>query len=160
MNGERPSNKGRANSKNRYNILCAVNIKGGVVPPVKSIVIEETTNASIFLQFVKLLIKSGILGAGDYFIVDNCTVYYQGDNVGLEETLQEMFGVTLLSLPVYHHEFNPTKLIFQLVFQRLRANRARYTALSNDDFLEEVKNEMANFDLLDVVKSYASQGYL
>ena len=107
-----------------------------------------------------MLIESGVLAAGDYFIVDNCTVHYQGDNVGLEETLQDMFGVTLLALPAYHPEFNPTELIFQLVFQRLRANRARYTALNNDDFLEEVKNEMANFDLLDVVKSYHSQGYL
>ena len=48
MNGERPTNKARANSKNRYNILCSVNIKGGVIPPVQSVVIEETTNASFF----------------------------------------------------------------------------------------------------------------
>lgn len=160
MNGERPTNTARANSKNRYNILCAVNIKGGVVPPVQSVVLDETTNAAIFLQFVKLLIETGVLGAGDYFIVDNCTVHYQGDNIGLEETLRDMFGITLVALPAYHPEFNPTELIFQLVFQRLRANRARYTALNNDDFLEEVKNEMANFDLLDIVKCYDSQGYL
>ena len=160
MNGDRPTNKARANSKNRFNILCAVNIKGGIVPPVQSVVIEEITNASIFLQFVKLLIETGVIGAGDYLVVDNCTVHYQGDNIGLEETLADMFGITLLTLPAYHPEFNPTELIFQLVFQRLRANRARYTALNNDDFLEEIKNEMSNFDLLDVVKCYDSQGYL
>ena len=160
MNGERPSNRGRANSKNRYNILAAVNIKGGEVPPVQSVVIEETTNAAIFLQFVKLLLETGVLNAGDLFILDNCTVHYQGDNVGLEETLMEMFGVRLVTLPAYHPEFNPVELIFQLVFQRIRSNRSRYTALSNSDFVEEIKNEMYNFDLLDVIKNYSKQGYM
>ena len=82
--------------------LAAVNVKGGIVPPVQSVVIEATTDASIFLQFVKLLIETGVLSTGDVFIVDNCMVHYQGDNIGLEETLEEMFGIRLLRLPAYH----------------------------------------------------------
>ena len=140
--------------------MAAVNIKGGVIPPVQSVVIEETTNASIFLQFVKLLIETGVLQAGDWFIVDNCTLHFQGDNIGLSDTLKEMFNISLILLPAYHPEYNPTELIFQLLFQRMRAKRSRYNALSNADFLNEIRIEMATFDLLDVVKNYMSQGYL
>ena len=160
LTGDRPVNKSRSNSKNRYNILAAVNVKGGVIPPVQSIVIEETTNAAIFLQFVKFLIQTGVLQVGDFFIVDNCTLHFLGDNIGLKDTLKEMFNITLLLLPAYHPEYNPTELIFQLLFQRMRAKRSRYNALSNDDFVIEIKKEMATFDLLDVVKNYMSQGYL
>ena len=158
--GDRPYNHSKPSSKNRYNILAAVNIKGGVVPPVQSVVIEEVSNAPIFLQFVKVLIETGVLAAGDVFVVDNCTIHYQGDNVGLEETLRDMFGITLLRLPAYHPEFNPTELIFQLLFQRMRASRARYIALSDADFKVQIINELASFDLLDIVKNYMSQGYM
>ena len=158
--GDRPYNHSKPSSKNRYNILAAVNIKGGVVPPVQSVVIEEVSNAPIFLQFVKVLIETGVLAAGDVFVVDNCTIHYQGDNVGLEETLRDMFGITLLRLPAYHPEFNPTELIFQLLFQRMRASRARYIALSDADFKLQIINELADFDLLDIVKNYMSQGYM
>ena len=160
MTGDRPYNSSKKNSKNRYNILAAVNIKGGNIPPVQSVVIEATTDASIFLQFVKVLIESGVLAAGDVFVLDNCTVHYQGDNVGLEETLQEMFGVSLLRLPAYHPEFNPTELVFQLLFQRMRAKRARWIALSEEDFKLQIIEEMQSFDLLDIVKNYVYQGYM
>ena len=113
-----------------------------------------------FLQFVKLLIQTGVLQAGNYFILDNCALYFQGDNIGLKDTLKEMFNITLILLPAYHPEYNPTELIFQLLFQRMRAKRSRYNALSNNDFVNEIRNKMATFDLLDVVKNYMSQGYL
>ena len=52
LTGDRLTNKSRANSKNRYNILAAVNSKVGVIPPVQSVVIEETTNALIFYNLL------------------------------------------------------------------------------------------------------------
>ena len=52
-NGDIPNHEmDSANSKNRYSILTAVNIKGGHVPPVKSVIIEKCTNLSVFLQFL------------------------------------------------------------------------------------------------------------
>ena len=101
-----------------------------------------------------------MLARGDVFVVDNCTIHYQGDNIGLDETLMDMFGITLLRLPAYHPEFNPTELIFQLLFQRMRASRARYIALSEADFKVQIENELESFDLLDIVKNYMSQGYM
>ena len=101
-----------------------------------------------------------MLSRGDFFILDNCTLHFQGDNIGLKDTLMDMFGIRLILLPAYHPEYNPTELVFQLLFQRMRANRSRYIALSNEDFVESIKRELATFDLLDVVKNYMSQGYL
>ena len=36
-NGDTPPNKTHSSSRNRYNILCAINIKGGDVPPVHAL---------------------------------------------------------------------------------------------------------------------------
>ena len=47
--GDTPNHKlDSANSENRYSILTAINLKGGVVPPVKSCSIEQCTDSSIF----------------------------------------------------------------------------------------------------------------
>ena len=40
------------NSKNRYSILGAVNIKGGNIPPLQFAPIEEYTDSSISLRFI------------------------------------------------------------------------------------------------------------
>ena len=110
--GDSPKNKSTSSSKNRYNILAAVNIKGGDIPPVYFRVLEATTNAAIYCQFVKELIDSGVLRRGDFFIVDNCSIHTQGDNIGLVDALRDMYGVTLLTLPPYLPEFNPTEFGF------------------------------------------------
>lgn len=113
-----------------------------------------------FLQFIEFLIQTGVLQAGYYFILDNCTLHFQDDKIGLEETLKTIFNITLILLHAYHPEYNPTELISQLLFQRMRTNTSRYNTLSNADFVIEIKKEIATFDLLDVVKNYMSQGYL
>ena len=94
-----------------------------------------------------------MLSTGDVFIVDNFTIYSQGNNIGLEETLMDMLVITLLRLPAYHPEFNPTELVFQLLFQQMRSNRARYGALSEAVFKLQIINEMSSFNLLDIVKN-------
>ena len=48
-----------ANTKNRYNILSTVNVKGGHVNPVEFVVLEECTNSSLFLQFTSYLLERG-----------------------------------------------------------------------------------------------------
>ena len=93
-----------------------------------------------------------MLSCGYYLIVDNCTVH---DNIGLEETILDMFNIKLAWLPAYHWEFNPMELIFQVLFKILRANRARFTALSNNILSKPLYvNKLYNFDLLDIVKKY------
>jgi len=48
-----------ANTKNRYNILSAVNVKDGHVNPAEFLILEECTNSSLFLQFVLYLLERG-----------------------------------------------------------------------------------------------------
>ena len=160
ITGLTPKNTCSSTSKNRYNILAALNLKGGDVPPVYYEVIEETTTSAIYLQFVKNLIENGVLVAGDFFIVDNCSLHYQGDNVGLAEALRDLFQIHLILLPPYSPELNPTELVFNCLLQRLKAERARYTSIDASDFLDAIKLEMASFDLLDVIRFYKSCGYL
>ena len=46
------------NLKNRYSILAAVNIKGGTVSTIKSVLIEKCIDLSIFLMSICLLLAS------------------------------------------------------------------------------------------------------
>ena len=80
--GSVPKNFISLTAKNRFNILCAINLKGTDTPPLDFVIIEESTNSAIFLQFVKRLLTNGTLSRGDYFVMDNCTVHNKGDNIG------------------------------------------------------------------------------
>ena len=158
--GGTPKNQQTSTSKNRYNILAAVNLKGGNVAPVFWEVIEECTTSAFYLQFVKNLVENGALSPGDTFVVDNCSVHYQGDNVGLPEALWDLYRIKMIALPPYSPEYNPTELVFNTLQERLTAERARYTAIDAEDFLDAIKIELSNFDLYDVVNFYKSCGYL
>ena len=56
--GDSPKNKSTSNSKNRYNILAAVNVKGGQVPPVYFRVLEATTQTR---QYIASLLKNWLM---------------------------------------------------------------------------------------------------
>ena len=115
-----------ANSKNRYSILTAINIKGGSIPPVKSVILEKCTDSSIFLQFIRVLLLARILQRGDVFIVDNCSIHMFGDNTGTQEYLFREMGILMITLPPYHPDFNPTERLFNMLLQRLDSKRLRY----------------------------------
>ena len=159
LTNETPVNIVPSSAKNRFNILCAVNLKGGDVPPLDFVVLEETTNAAIFIAFVKQLIQNGTLRRGDIFIVDNCTVHFQGDNEGLENALWEMHGINMVFLPPYHPELNPTELVFHTLLERLKSEKARYNSLNAYDFLDAIVNCLNNIDVLDVINFYTECGY-
>ena len=156
-----------ANSKNRYSILAAVNVKDGNIPPVKAVLIEKCTDSSIFLQFIRILLDSGVLQRGDICIMDNCTIHMYGDNVGTQQYLFEEFGILMTTLPPYHPDFNPTKLVFNTTLQRLSARRARYKCwripLGNSwrdiTFKQYIVFELDNFSRNDILSFYRSQGY-
>ena len=162
MRGTTPSNKCKSvNSKNRYNILTAINIKGGSVQPVVFEVLpqDSKTDAPLFLQFVQSLRAIGALIKGDIFIVDCCTVHIKGDCVGLQEELFQNHGILMITLPPYHPDFNPTELVFQCLLRRLTCDRSRYNSLDATNFLDAVKIEMNNFSLDDVKSFYRKFGY-
>ena len=153
-----PNHEMEANSKNRFNILAAVTIKPGV-RPVCFKVIEACTDADMFLQFVKSLLEKGTLQPNDVFIVDNCTVHMQGNNVGLQDSLMHDYGILMIPLPPYHPDFNPTELVFNALLQRLTAERARYRSLDAYDFLDAIIVELCKFTHKDVVSFYQKCGY-
>ena len=82
-----------ANSKNRYSILTAFNLKGGLMPPVKSYIIEKCTDSSTFLEFVCKLLEEGVLERGDVFIVDNCSMHIYGDNTSSQQFLFDEYAI-------------------------------------------------------------------
>ena len=125
VDGTVPVHKMNANSKNRWNILAACSIKQSVQRNVDYIVINECTNASVFVHFVGHLIDEGMLRRGDIFIVDNCTVHMKGNNGNLQNRLLEQLGILMIPLPSYWCELNPTKLVFWTMIARLNGERKR-----------------------------------
>ena len=83
ITGFTPKNYSMSTSKNRFNILAIVNLKGGNICPVYFQVLEETTTSALYLQFVKDMIENGVLTADNIFIVDTYSIHYQGDNAAL-----------------------------------------------------------------------------
>ena len=148
-----------ANSKNHYNILAAVTIKGGRVSPVESVILEEYIDSCIFLLFVKILLEKGVLSKGDICIVDNCTAHTTGDNTGLHDELFNHHGVLMITLPPYHPDLNPTELVFQTLLQRLVSLHARYNAYIEQSFVDEIIAEMNIFTLCDALSSFQKCGY-
>ena len=67
ITGSCPKNASLSTSKNRFNILAAINLKGGSIPPVYYEILEECTTSALYLQFVKKLVENGILQEGDFF---------------------------------------------------------------------------------------------
>ena len=143
-----PYNKGKANSKNRWNILCAVTIKRRV-RCVEYLVFDATTDSSLFHKFVEHPIEEGTLQPGDIFVVDDCSVHMQGENRYLQDHLFECLGILMIPLPPYHPELNPTELVFNTLVQRLRSKQTRSSSSTCQDLLVEIELEMNRFSLSD-----------
>ena len=156
--GSTPQHSMNANSKNRYNILAAVTIKEGV-KAVEYAVLETTTTAPVFLQFVKRLLQKGTLREGDVFVVDNCSVHLQGDNIGVQRALWSKYQIMMITLPPYSPEFNPTELVFNTLLQRLSSIQARYRTVSEMAFVHAIVRAMDCFDIHDVKAFYNFCGY-
>lgn len=159
LTNKTPVNIVPSSAKNRFNILCAVNLKGGNIPPCDFVVLEECTNAAVFAEFVSNLITNGTLVRGDIFVVDNCTVHFQGDNEGMEDALWELHGINMVFLPPYHPELNPTELVFHTLLERLKSEKARYKSLDAYDFVDAIVKVIKNIDSLDVINFYKECGY-
>lgn len=160
LTGETPCHKMTFSSKNRFNILAAVTLKGGHVRPVEYFLLDKVcTNASIFLRFVKHLIEVGTLSSGDIFVLDNCSVHVQGDNCGLKEKLMTAFGILLMPLPPYHPELNPTELVFNTLLMRMKRARARYASVNTMNFKNMIELVLNQISIVDLKQFYNFCGY-
>ena len=77
-----------------------------------------------FLKLVMQLLEVGTLSRGGVFIVDNCTIHIKGDNVGIQAELFQNYGILIITLPPYHPDFNPTKLVFDTFLRQILCNQA------------------------------------
>ena len=168
LNGQTPYHTvDSVNSRNRYSILAAVNVKGDNIPPVFSVILEENTDSTIFLRFVRQLLEMGVLQRGDVFVIDNCTIHMYGDNSGTQEYLLHEYGILMIPLPPYHPDLNPTELVFQTLLQRLASLRARYKcwALTGNEIVREttfigcIEFVLDSFSRETVLNFYRKLGY-
>ena len=155
-----PKNIVPSTAKNRFNILCAVNLKGGNVAPVYYNIIEESTDSALFIQFVNNLIDNNVLQEGDFFVVDNCTVHNKGDNVGLEDALWDLHCIQLLLLPPYTPELNPTELVFCSLLMKLISKNRCYNSIDAYDFVDAIAQKLDEIsDLNEVERFYQKCTY-
>ena len=104
-------------------------------------ILQECINSSLFLKFVKVLIEQRALVRGGIFVVDNCNIHMFGNNIGIQYALFNMHGVLMIELPPYHLECNPTDLMFNTLLQILSCERARYSSLDVNNFLDTIKKK-------------------
>ena len=104
---------------------------------------------------------------GGIFILDNCIIHMYGDNIGTQEFLFGEYGILMITLPPYHSDFNPTKLVFNTTLQRLSSVHARYNCwkipyknmLRQVSFKDCIHYELDEFTREDTLSFYRTQGY-
>ena len=136
-----PAHEMEPNAKNRYNILAAATISRGSVKPVEFEILQECTNSSLFLEFVRVLIEQRTLVRGDIFVVNSFTIHMFGNNIGIQDTLFNVHAILMITLLPYQPEFNPTEFVFNTLLQILSGERARYNCLDVNNFLDAIKKK-------------------
>ena len=153
LSGNVPNHQSNAaNQKSRYNIFAAVTVKMDVTRNVNYLVMEEIGDAYMFREFTMHLISEGTLREGDIFILDNCSIHFQGENTVLAEELWNEFQILMIKLPPYHPELNPTEFVF--------GQWARSTVENEEDFLQLVCTELDGILYSAVVHEFRHCGYL
>ena len=145
------------NSRNRYNILAAVTVKGDKA--CEALLLESTADSHLFFAFVNHLIRIKFLIPGDIFVVDNCSIHMNWENRDLQELLQEKCNITMIGLPPYHPEFNPTEYVFNYVTQIMRSTAMRSTAFTTEEFEQKLINVLNTIPYSFVLKTYRKMGY-
>jgi transposase len=147
-----------ANSRNRWNIFAAINVKKNVEDNCYALVLEEKGDSDCFQEYVEMLISNGFLESGDIFIVDNCTIHTAGENEHLQEVLWQDLRILMLTLPPYHPELNPIELVFNDLVQVLTRENAR-DQHTNISFHERVVRFFLRVKRRHVIEKYRAQGY-
>ena len=65
----------------------------------------------------------------------------------------------MMTIPPYHSDLNPTKLIFQHLHQQLLADQVYFKSLDAETFLNAIEIEMNNVNLQDVIYFVRKRGY-
>ena len=68
----------------------------------------------MFVLLIHISIARQTLVICEICITVNCAIHMQGNSVGLQEALFELYVVAMTTLSPYHPDFNPTKLVMVL----------------------------------------------
>lgn len=147
-----------ANSRNRWNILAAINVKKNVEDNCYALVLKEKGDSDCFQEYVELLISNGFLESGDILIVDNGTIRTAGENEHLQEVLWQDQRILMLTLPPYHSELNPIELLFNDLVQVLTRENARGQN-ANMSFRERLVRFFLGVKRRHVIEMYRAQRY-
>ena len=147
-------------NKVRYNIFAAVTVKEDVEKNIDFFVLEERGDSFLFRAFVMHLIEEGTLKEGDVFVVDNCSIHFNGENKELEKHLWEEFNILMIPLPPYHPELNPTEFVFAHLVMKMREKFVRTRAKSESDFVEMIEKTIDEIPYGTVFNEYRHCGYL
>jgi len=105
-------------------------------------------------------LEEGTLEEGDVFVVDNCTIHFNGENSYLKEELWREFNILMVALPPYHPELNPTEFVFAHLVHEMRAKHARSAIKTDEEFLDCIESTIDELGYACVHNNYLHCGYL
>lgn len=136
----KPKNEVHIACKNRYINLTVVTIKGWFVKPVEFVILLSSAN----------LVESYLNKKHQYVVI-----YLMWITVPFMSKVQTLFflahsvwknnEVLMITLPLYHPDFNPTELVFNILLIRPRSKVTRYYYHNEHDFLMNIYMEMIFF---------------
>lgn len=144
---------------NKCTILAAVGLKQPVACQALAFEPGTTIDSYMFFQFLLHLIRNGFLVPGDVLVVDNSPIYTGGDNQFVQEGLLERANILMITLPPYHSELNPTKLVLNHAWQEMKLLAMRYDIRTSQQFVLGLNKILGEVSYEDVETFYQEVGY-
>ena len=112
LTGEVPNTLAESDFRNTHTIIgfCSIDRRAGAFSHV---IHDGTNDADAFFDALLAAIHSGFLSHGDFLVLDNAAIHFQGENDGLEDWLWSRCGIWVLSLPTRSPELNPIELLWR-----------------------------------------------
>ncbi len=104
---------------------------------------DGTNDATMFSDFVYLMVVDGFLRNGDVLVIDNVSIHWYGELAVLEEILWEDYKILIVCMPARSPELNPIKLMWNILVQGPRRvpltgrHMSEMTALAAKDIMDE-----------------------
>ena len=90
------------NTRNRFNTLAAITIKGESVKAVDFVILQTFIDTPLLVQLLKVLLEVHNFVQCYMFIIYNCTIHILSDNMGIQDALFRYHGVITIMFPAYH----------------------------------------------------------
>lgn len=81
---------------------------------------EQSNTQYNFLDFILLAIAQGVLEDGDTLVLDNASLHHGADISLSIDDIKDIYGISVVYLPVYSPELNPCELVFAQIKKFIR----------------------------------------